>query len=84
MRVDLVFVNENTPEGKASVLTCQSQTVARLKFDELSKSTKIEYAYIRHFEMYRYHIVKWYKKKEQPKECVCGMEMSAGSCPVGH
>lgn len=63
--VDLVFVNENTPEGNVSVINhIKTQKAAIVKFGELSKTTKIEYAYLRHFSGWHHHIIKWLKRKD--------------------
>lgn len=62
MVVDLVFVNENTPKGNVSVVNrIKTQKDAIAKFEELNKTTKIEYAYLRHFSGWHHHVIKWLK-----------------------
>ena len=64
--VDLVFINENIPEDNVSVIkNIKSQRKAIKKFQELDKTTKIEYAYLRRFSGWHYSIVKWLKRKDK-------------------
>ena len=64
MKIDLVFVNENTLEGDVSVIS----NIPNLKqateiFNKLDATTKVEYAYLRKFSEWHYHIYKWLKRK---------------------
>lgn len=68
MVVDLVFVNENTLTGNVSVIKyIKTQREAISKFEEMDKTTKIEYAYLRHFSGWHHHIIKWLKRKDEKK-----------------
>jgi hypothetical protein len=64
MKIDLIFVNENTPMGSVSVISCKTKKIAKEKFNKLNTETIIDYAYLRKFSSWHHHIVEWYKEKK--------------------